>query len=79
MSTESLKYAKFDHPRHGSYQSPEAVLADDRLSHSEKMDVLQEWQSSLTHILRNEPDAPEVKRTHRSLDETIEKLAAIRT
>ena len=36
MATESLKHARFDHAAHGSYDSPEDVLADDRLSATEK-------------------------------------------
>ncbi|MCQ0990207.1 hypothetical protein [Jiella marina] len=76
MATEALKFAKFDHPKHGTYESPEHVLNDDRLSETEKQMILDEWRSSLKHILANEPDAPEVRSTHRSLDEAAERLAA---
>lgn len=79
MSTESLKYARFDHPKHGNYESPEAVANDSRLSEGEKRMILEEWRSSLAHILNNDPDAPEVRKTSESLDITIERLAAAKT
>ncbi|WP_206456151.1 hypothetical protein [Aurantimonas marina] len=71
--------SKFDHPKHGSYPNPEAVLKDDNLSESEKQTVLKEWADSLKHILHNEPDASEVKATKQSLDEATERLASGRT
>ncbi|MAU97346.1 MAG: hypothetical protein CMP81_15915 [Fulvimarina sp.] len=77
MATESLKHARFDHAAHGSYDSPEDVLADDRLSATEKQTILTEWRSSLQHILNNDPDAPHVNATSRSLDEATERLAGM--
>lgn len=71
--------SKFDHPKHGTYADPEAVLKDDKLSESEKQTVLDEWAASPRHILHNEPNAPQVKATQKSLDEAIERLAAGRT
>ncbi|MCB8839642.1 hypothetical protein [Aurantimonas sp. VKM B-3413] len=76
MVTEAMKLARFDHPKHGTFDSPEAVLKSDKLSDSEKSDILSEWKSSLTHILHNEPNAPAVKETHASLDDAMERLAA---
>ena len=76
MVTEPMKHAHFDHPKHGSYKDPEAVLKDDRLSAADKEAVLKEWSSSLEHILRNEPDAPQVKSTKESLDTAMGDLAA---
>ncbi|MEF2551473.1 hypothetical protein VQ042_08860 [Aurantimonas sp. A2-1-M11] len=71
--------SKFDHPHHGSYEKPQDVLKDDRLSDGEKETVLTEWRASLQHILSNDPNAPEVKATSESLDTAIENLAAGRT
>ncbi|MEX6506034.1 hypothetical protein [Jiella sp. M17.18] len=76
MVTEPMKYADFSHPKHGRFDNPEAVLKSDKLSDDEKQDILKEWQSSLTHVLRNDPHATGVKDTHRSLDDAMEKLAA---
>ena len=71
--------SKFDHSTHGSYDKPEDVLKDDRLSDGEKETILSEWRSSLQQILKNDPDVPEVKATSESLDAAIEKLSAART
>lgn len=79
MSTESLKYAKFDHPRHGSFERPQAVLDDDRLTEAEKHALLQEWEQSLKQRLNEDSDAPEIRNTREDLDSAIEKLAAGRT
>ncbi|NDW05191.1 hypothetical protein [Jiella pacifica] len=76
MATEAMKYARFSHPTHGNYDNPEAVLNDDRLTDNEKRTVLDEWRSSLKHVLLNEPDAPQVKTTSKSLDDAAAKLAA---
>ncbi len=76
MATEAMKHANFSHPEHGNYESPEAVLQDDRLSDSEKQTILDEWRSSLKHILTNEPKAPQVEATNKSLDEAASRLAA---
>lgn len=76
MATEAMKHARFNHPKHGNYDNPEAVLNDDRLTDDEKQTILDEWRSSLKHILLNEPDAPQVENTNKSLDEAAAKLAA---
>ena len=36
MVTEAMKSSKFDHPKHGTFDSPEEVLKSDRLSDCEK-------------------------------------------
>lgn len=79
MATEALKHARFDHAQHGNYDSPDDVLKDDRLSATEKQTILEEWRSSLQHILNNDPDAPQVEATSRSLDEAVERLAGMRS
>lgn len=76
MSTESLKFAKFDHPRHGSYAYPAAVVDDERLSEEEKREVLNDWKASISRELGN---APDTRRAHESLDEAIGRLAGLRT
>ncbi|MCE7028520.1 hypothetical protein [Jiella avicenniae] len=76
MATEAMKHARFTHPTHGDYDNPEAVLNDDRLTDNEKRTVLDEWRSSLKHILRNDPDAPQAENTNQSLDDAAAKLAA---
>ncbi|MBO0906019.1 hypothetical protein [Jiella sonneratiae] len=76
MVTEPMKHAHFDHPKHGSYRSPEDVLGDDRLSATQKQTVLDEWRSSLQHVLHDEPEASNVRSTSDSLDAAAERLAA---
>jgi len=76
MISEAMKLARFDHPKHGTFENPEAVLKSDKLSDSEKEEVLSQWRSSLSQILRDDPNAPQVKQTHASLDEAMEHLAA---
>ena len=79
MATEAMKHASFAHPTHGNYDSPDAVLNDDRLTDSEKQTILEEWSASLKQIMTNEPKAPQVEATSRSLDEAAARLAAGKT
>ncbi|MBO0663619.1 hypothetical protein LQ948_13330 [Jiella sp. MQZ9-1] len=79
MATDAMRYARFDHPKHGTYDHPEKVLKDEALSESEKQTVLEDWAASLKHILANDPHASDAQATKESLDEVIERLAAGRT
>ncbi|MEF2073871.1 hypothetical protein [Consotaella aegiceratis] len=75
MTTESLGFAKFDHPRHGSFVDPADVLNSDRLSAGEKEEVLREWQTSLKQSFGKESGGSAAQRQHETLDEAIERLA----
>ncbi|MBP0614136.1 hypothetical protein [Jiella mangrovi] len=74
MANAAANFAHFDHPQHGTYRNPEDVLKDSRLSDGEKRTIIDEWRSSLKHILVNEPDAPEVEAVNKALDEAAAKL-----
>ncbi|MCQ8782027.1 hypothetical protein [Mangrovibrevibacter kandeliae] len=77
MSTEPLVHAKFDHPKHGEFERPDAVLDDPGLSEAEKQEVLEAWIERVRHEAR--PDAPEPHPLRSSLDAAIERLASART
>ncbi|RFC65398.1 hypothetical protein DYI37_06135 [Fulvimarina endophytica] len=59
---------RFDHPEHGSYDSPAAVAADEKLSTEDKKTLLQEWKQSLEHVLVNDPHASDAKTTRDEID-----------
>ena len=69
----------FEHPQHGSFEKPEDVLASDKFSDSEKQTILEEWRSSLQHILRDDPDALQVKETSEHLDRAAATLGSSKT
>ncbi|SJZ96224.1 hypothetical protein [Consotaella salsifontis] len=77
MSTESLGFAKFDHPRHGSFDDPAAVLSNEQLSDAEKEEVLRDWKADLKR--RFGDITPLSGEQHHDLDEAIERLAGART
>lgn len=74
MSTESLKFAKFDHTNGRSFASPDDVLAAD-MPHGEKESVLAEWRRRVDTEHRRDGIDPHAQ----TLDEAIEKLAGLRT
>ncbi|WP_102960010.1 hypothetical protein [Mangrovicella endophytica] len=78
MNTESLKYAKFDHPKHGRFSDPRAVLDSDALSDAEKEEVLRDWKAQLRERLGEPAGHDEVRSTGETVDEAIEHLAALR-
>jgi len=74
MSTESLKFAKFDHSNGSSFQTPEDVLSAD-LPHGEKHSILEEWKRRVADEHRRDGIDP----NGQTLDDAIEKLAGLRT
>ena len=66
----------FEHPQHGTIETPENVLASDKFSDTEKQTIIEEWRSSLQHILLDDPDAPEVKETSERLERAARTLDA---
>jgi hypothetical protein len=76
MDTESLKYARFDHPEHGSFDSAAAVSGDHRLTRDDKHAILAEWRRRVEADARADPDAARMGET---LDEEIAKLAALKS
>ncbi|WP_019996657.1 hypothetical protein [Aureimonas ureilytica] len=75
MSTESLKYAKFDHHDGTSYDSPEAVMSDARLPNGEKHSILEEWKRRVA--AHNRADG--IDTMDHQLDQAIERLAGLGT
>lgn len=68
----------FEHPQHGTFASPEDVVASDQFSNTEKRTILDEWRDSLRHILLDDPDAPQVKETSERLDRAHATLGSSR-
>lgn len=79
MSMQFPRWAQYSHPRHGLYGSPSEVLADGRLSETEKQMVIEAWRSFIEHVAADEGDEELVPSTLRSLDTAAERLAAGKT
>lgn len=75
MSTESLKYAKFDRDDGRSFADPAAVLADTNLANGEKRSILEEWRRRVDADNRADGIDPHAQ----TIDEAIEKLAGLST
>lgn len=75
MSTESLKYAKFDHDDGKSYASPMDVIHDDGLPHDHKKSILEEWKRRVA--AHNRADG--IQTMDHELDRAIERLAGLGT
>ena len=76
MSMQFPRWAQYSHPRHGIYGSPSEVLADGRLSETEKQMVIEAWRSFIEHGAAEEADRALIPSTLRSLDTAAERLAA---
>ena len=76
MATESLKYAHFDHPTHGRFESPAEVVRHSSLTREEKEDILARWKDEVgtsDHDGNRKPgDA------HDDLDKAASDLAALK-
>ncbi|WP_062111451.1 hypothetical protein [Aureimonas sp. AU40] len=75
MSTESLKYAKFDRDDGKSYASPMAVVEDAGLHGGEKRSILEEWKRRVAEHNR----ADGIHTMDHELDSAIERLAGLGT
>ncbi len=75
MSTESLKYAKFDHEDGTSYASPMAVAEDANRPSGEKRTILEEWKRRVAE--HNHADG--IHTMDHELDRAIERLAGLGT
>ncbi|WP_062013247.1 hypothetical protein [Aureimonas sp. AU4] len=75
MSTESLKYAKFDDSNGRSHASPDAVVDHPDLDHDEKHSILKEWRARVDADNRADGIDPNAS----TLDQAIERLAGLRT
>ncbi len=76
MDTESLKFARFDHPKHGVFETIEAVSGDERLGGDEKREILAEWKR---RVAADSTGDPEAARLGESLDAEIARLARMGT
>ena len=76
MDTESLKFARFDHPEHGVFDTVEAVSNDARLRDDEKRDILAEWKRRVAADATGDPEAARLGET---LDTEIARFAGMGT
>jgi len=76
MAAQRADYGSFDHPKHGTYESPDHMLRDDRLSETEKQMIIEAWRLSLRRVPADDADAPFVHSVSRSLDGAAARLAS---
>lgn len=74
MSTESLKWAKFDREDGSSFDTPEAVLRDSSLSREAKKGIFLEWKRRVAATTSDQTGEH-----HETLDAAIAKLAGLQT
>ena len=75
MSTESLKFAKFDGPNGETYASPMSVVEAGGLETAQKRSILEEWKRRVAE----ENHADGIDTMDHSLDNAIERLAGLGT
>lgn len=76
MATESLKYAHFDHPTHGRFESPAEVVRHSSLTREEKEDILARWKDEVGKSDNDSDRKP--GDAHADLDKAASDLAALK-
>ena len=75
MATRFAPGVCFQHPRLGTYTSPDGVVSDERLSDTEKQMVIEAWRSVIDHRGFNQAETADIRAAIRSLNTASGRLA----
>ena len=76
MTTPFPTATHYKHPQFGTYGSADELLADDRLSETQKQMAIEAWRNQLEHGMFDEVDPAAVKAAVKSLQGAADRLAA---
>ncbi|MCE7028519.1 hypothetical protein [Jiella avicenniae] len=76
MPTSLPPAAYYDHPQHGTYRSADELLADDRLSETQKQMAIEAWLSQLERGISEEADPAALEAAVKSLKGAADRLAS---
>ncbi|NDW05192.1 hypothetical protein [Jiella pacifica] len=76
MQTPLPPATHYKHPQLGTYSSADELLADDRLSETQKQIAIEAWRIQLEHGMSEEADPAPFKAAVKSLKGAADRLAA---